>query len=85
MTLQSHTSSMKVSALYLWETSHNSSKGQTSPVIECTVSKATILGVSGSASRRSSSRWRGSLCLNMCFFALLVRIPKEQNSLIYCR
>lgn len=45
------------------------------PVMECTVSKATILGTFLSTDFKSSSKCCGSLCLNMCLGTLLLRIP----------
>ncbi len=49
---------------------------QIAPVIECTVSKATILGLAGSEPRRSNSlRWAGSLCRKMCLGTPLLRMP----------
>ena len=56
-----------------------------SPVMECTVSKATILGTLGNTLERSSSRCLGSLCLKMCLgtpelqmpWIMLARLPES--------
>ena len=69
------TSSTKVRAPYLCATSHSSSNGHTSPVMECTVSNATIFGTSGSACSRSCSRCSTSLWRKINFFAPLLRMP----------
>ena len=46
-----------------------------SPVMECTVSKATIFGAKTSALASSCSRCRGSLWRNTCFGTPLWQIP----------
>jgi len=45
------------------------------PVMECTVSKATIFGTERSAFEIRCSKWRGSLWWNRCFGTPLLRIP----------
>lgn len=56
-------------------TSHSSSSGHIAPVIEWTVSNATILGIAGSTDFKSSSKCWGSLWRNMCLGAPQLRIP----------
>lgn len=53
----------------------SSLRGQIAPVIEWTVSNATILGTFLSTLARSSAKWTGSLWRNICLGTRLLRIP----------
>lgn len=56
-------------------TSHKSCSGHTAPVMEWTVSKATIFGIETSKEESNFSRWFGLLCLKMCFGTPEFRMP----------